>query len=232
MRLRNLPTWRRGVFRNGESYWPLALTTLPPYTRAAYLSRTVGLRRLAPLSLAKRALWRGRGIACLMLAHVGLLPALSAQPAPNEAQVKAAFVYNFAKFVEWPDNASSGPIVVGVLGDPHLKAAINDTLHDKTVRGRRFEVRDLSPTDGVALCHILVIAFEDRDRVRQILHLALASPTLTIGDLDGFTDLGGVIELVLENNQFRFEINAGAARRGGLRVSSRLLRLARSVKGN
>ncbi len=182
----------------------------------------------------KRLLRHARSLAWLALMHAGLLPALFAQPAANEAEVKAALVYNFAKFVEWPDETASStlPVVVGVAGDSNLKAVIDDTLRGKTLRGREFAVRDLTAPETGSGCHILVITSKEKDRVQKLLHLAQASPTLTIGELDGFADLGGVIELVLENNQFRFEINAGAARRRGLKVSSRLLRLARSVKGN
>ena len=163
-----------------------------------------------------------------------LLPTLAAQSAPDEAQVKAALVYNFAKFVEWPDDAApqARPMVVGVLGDPELTAVIDRTLRNKTVRGRTFEVRHFTSIDDLALCHILFVAPQDAATVRRAIQLVQDSPTLTIGELDGFSGWGGVIELVLEEKQFRFEINAGTARRGGLKVSSRLLRLARSVKGN
>lgn len=177
---------------------------------------------------------RGRIFTCLLLALGSLPPTLAAQAAPNEAEVKAAFVYNFAKFVEWPDEGQSpaGPIGVGVLGDPHLKATIDESLRNKTVRGRGFDVRYFAAPENIVHCHILVVASKDKDSVQRTLHVARNSPTLTIGQLRGFADWGGVIELVLDGNQFRFEINAGSARRSGLKVSSRLLRLARSVKGN
>ena len=183
---------------------------------------------------AGRALIRGETLVWLSLVFSWLLPALAAQPAPDEAQVKAAFVYNFAKFVEWPDDAAShaGPMVVGVLGDAKLKATIDRTLRGKTVRGRAFEVRHFTSPESIALCHILFVAVRDAEGAQRVLHVTQDSPTLTIGELRGFSDWGGVIELILVDNQFRFEINAGTARRGGLKVGSRLLRLARSVKGN
>jgi len=186
------------------------------------------------LSSAGRLLIRGGVFARLALGLACLLPAQSRQPTLGEAQVKAAFVYNFAKFVEWPDEAQSpaAPIVVGVLGDPQLAAVVDETLRDKGVRGHRFEVRHFSAPENLALCHILFVASQDKLAVQRTLHVARSSPTLTIGEIPGFSNWGGVIELVLEDNKFRFEINAGAARRGGLKVSSRLLRLARSVKGN
>jgi len=178
---------------------------------------------------------RGRGgIACLVLGFACLPAARCQQPALSEAQVKAAFVYNFAKFVEWPDQAhtQAEPIVVGVAGDPQLAAVVEETLRGKNVQGRRFEVRDFPSPESLSLCHILFVASHDKLNVQRTLHVTRNSPTLTIGEIRGFSDWGGIIELVLEENKFRFEINAGAARRGGLKVSSRLLRLARSVKGN
>jgi hypothetical protein len=183
---------------------------------------------------AERALVRWGILVCLALAFAGLPLALAAETAPNEAHVKAALVYNFAKFVEWPDdaNAAAGPLIVGVLGDPQLKAMIHETLREKSVRGRGFEVRFFAAPENVALCHILLVASGDKDSAQRTLYAAQDSPTLTIGQLRGFSDWGGVIELVIEGNQFRFEINAGTARRGGLKLSSRLLRLARAVKGN
>ncbi|MEX2299938.1 MAG: YfiR family protein [Bryobacterales bacterium] len=179
--------------------------------------------------LVRRLFW-----ACLSVGFVCLLPALAAQSAPGEAEVKAALVYNFAKFVEWPDDADpqGRPVVVGVLGDPELTAIIDRTLRNKTVRGRTFDVRHFTSIDSPALCHILFVALQDAAAVKRTIHVVQDSPTLTIGELHGFSGWGGVIELVLEEKQFRFEINAGTARRGGLKVSSRLLRLARSVKGN
>ncbi len=173
-------------------------------------------------------------MARLALALACLLPALAAQTTLDETRLKAAFIYNFTKFVEWPDEAQApgSPMLVGVLGDPALAAAIHETLGDKRVRGHPFVVRHFSSLDNLALCHILVIDSPDKSTVQQILHIARAAPTLTIGEIPGFSDWGGVIELVLEDNKFRFEINEGAARLDGLKISSRLLRLARAVKGN
>lgn len=191
-------------------------------------------KRLAAGGRPRPRRWRAARLAGLALLYAALPPSSAAQPTPNELQVKAALVYNFAKFVEWPDDAVSPParMAVGVLDDSDLKSVIDETLRGKAVRGRGFEVQNLAGPQDAAAFHILVIASNNKDRVQQALQFARASPTLTIGELEGFIELGGVIGLVLENNQFRFEINAGTARRRGLKVSSRLLRLARAVKGN
>jgi hypothetical protein len=183
---------------------------------------------------APRWFFRSRVLFCLTVAWVQLLGAQARQLALNEDQVKAAFVYNFVKFVEWPDETQSvaGPFVIGVLGDTALTAHIADTVRGKAVRGRGFEVRHFTAPDDLIVCHVLFVVSPDQETVQRTLHVARNFPALTIGELRGFSEWGGVIELIVEDNKFRFEINAGAARQGGLKVSSRLLRLARSVRGN
>jgi YfiR/HmsC-like len=189
---------------------------------------------MLPDRVGRRLLVWGGVFARLALALACLPATQLAQTALDETRVKAAFIYNFAKFVEWPNEASAptAPMLVGVVGDPELAAVVNQTLRDKRVRGHSFEVRQFSSEQDLALCHILIVASRDEDSVQSILHVARAAPTLTIGEVPGFSDWGGVIELALEGNKFRFEINTAAARRGGLKISSRLLRLARAVKEN
>lgn len=223
---RGLPVRRAAEIRR-QTLW---------YAFAAWLGAVTRRRLPRPVRPrgAGRRLIRGGVFARIGLGLACLLQAQSRQPAPGEAQIKAAFVYNFAKFVEWPDEAASpaAPMLVGVVGDPQLADVVGETLQGKNVRGHPFLVRHFPSPENLALCHILLVTSQDTLAVQRTLHTARASPTLTIGDLPGFSDQGGVIELVLEDNKFRFEINAGAARRSGLKVSSRLLRLARSVKGN
>jgi YfiR/HmsC-like len=187
---------------------------------------------MQPERVGRWLLGRGGFVVRLVLVLACLPSAHLAQTPLDETRVKAAFVYNFAKFVEWPDESRSpaAAVLVGVIGDPQLAAVLSQTLRDKQVRGHPFEVRYFQSQDELALCHILMVASQDKALVQNILHVARAAPTLTIGEIPGFSDWGGVIELVLDGNKFRFEINAGVAHRGGLKISSRLLRLARAVK--
>lgn len=171
--------------------------------------------------------------ACLGLALAGTLAAQGIQPPRGERQVKAAFVYNFAKFVEWPAHRSAhGPLTVGIVGDPALAQAVADATRGKMVRGREIEVRYFPAPETLRACDILYVALSNRENTQLSIHAVKDLPTLTIGELEGFSDWGGMIEMFLEDHKFRFAINAGAAHRSGLKVSSRLLQLARTVKGN
>jgi hypothetical protein len=153
------------------------------------------------------------------------------QAAPSrENQVKAAFIYNFAQFVEWPDNAFLGngaPFVIGVLADGPLHAELERTLKGKTAGGREFAVRFYARPSDVQRCHILFVPASEQARVGEVLQRVSRQGTLTVGDFDGFTAASGVVRFMTEDNKLRFEVNVDAANDEGLRVSSKLLKLAR-----
>lgn len=163
-----------------------------------------------------------------------LLPrsATAAEGPPTEARVKAAFVFNFARFVEWPRGAFADrrePFIVGVLGRTPLTEAIEESLPGKSLHGRSLVVRRFaSPQDVAPPVHVLVI--DDGGHVLDALPGASASePLLTIGNSTGFCRRGGIIGFFLDDGKIRFEVNVAAAERRGLRLSSSLLRLARIV---
>ena len=151
-------------------------------------------------------------------------------PTPLEYELKAAFLYNFAKFVEWPPEAFAGdrsPLTICVHGtDP-----FGDTL-DNVVRGESLGERSLlvqrpESLDGLRDCHVLFVSRSERTRFAEILSRVQGEPVLTVGDTDGFLKAGGVISFVLEENKVRFQINPEAAERSRLKISSKLLRLAK-----
>ena len=153
----------------------------------------------------------------------------------SEYQVKAAYLYNFAKFVEWPNEALEGEnrlIILAVLGrDPFHEAL--DPLRGKTVKGRKLVIKRFKSVRELEFCHILFVSSSERDRLPHILKGALKSwSVLTIGDVEGFADSGGVIRLFFRKNNIRFKINLDAARQKGLTISSKLLRLADIVRGS
>jgi hypothetical protein len=153
----------------------------------------------------------------------------------SEYQIKAAYLYNFAKFVEWQSERLKGedrPIVLGILGrDPFHEAL--DSLEGKTVKGRRLVVKRFKSVRELEFCHILFVSSSEKDRLQPILTDAVKSwSVLTVGDVEGFTDAGGVIRLFFRKNNIRFEINIEAARQQGLAISSKLLRLADIVEGS
>ena len=153
--------------------------------------------------------------------------------AVSESQVKAAFIYNFVRFVEWPSQSfpsSDTPVTIGIVGGEQVGDAIEQLTKGKTVDGRRLVVKRLSSRDTFDGCHILFIGASERGHTNGILDRLRDSSVLTIGETDGFVQNGGVIGFVIDNNKIAFEVNTGAAKRKHLRVSSQLLKLARNVR--
>jgi uncharacterized protein DUF4154 len=140
-----------------------------------------------------------------------------AQPEPTlEYQVKAAFLYQFLNFVEWPATAPgiADGMIIGVLGETALTSAL------QPLRGPR----------DLAAVHVLFVAGSEKERLSGILRTIRGASILTIGEVDGFTRLGGVINFVIVDGKVAFEINVRAAEEARLRISSKLLRLARIVE--
>ena len=177
-----------------------------------------------------------KGIALAMLScllAVGSDPAWAGLTKHREYEVKAAFIYNFAKFVDWPREAfpdPASPIVVGVLGFDPFGSTLDRALRNKTAQGRSFVVRRFKSIEELEDCHILFISGSENKRLDQILQQLDGSDVLTIGETEGFARVGGIINFIEERNRIRFEINIAAAERGQLRISARLLLLAKIVK--
>jgi hypothetical protein len=153
------------------------------------------------------------------------------QRVADEYEIKAAFIYNFIKFVEWPPEAFSDrdtPIILTIVGPDPFGDAL-DILKGKTVRGRTFRVRRIKHVEDLQFCHVLYISSSKNAQLPRILADLENSSILTIGETPRFTQLGGVIGFTIEENRIRFTINVEAAGRARLRISSRLLRLARVV---
>ncbi len=152
-------------------------------------------------------------------------------PAAQEHQVKAAFVYNFAKFVDWPPERADArqPVVIGVFGKDPLGPALEQIVQGKTINQRPLVLLRSTHVPDVRACHVLFISPSERKRLPEILETLDGSATLTVSELDDFLQLGGMINLVLNDNKVRFEISEAAARRTRLRISSKLLSLASRV---
>ncbi len=153
-------------------------------------------------------------------------------PAPDmEHEVKAAFLLNFARFVEWPSSAA-GASDVCTLGEDPFGPILEKTIQGKVAAGRALGVRRLAPGAPVGGCAIVFVGEADpTQRARAIRELG-DQPVLSVAETAGFAQEGGIIGFVLEENRVRFEVNLPAAERAGLRVSSRLLDLARVVGSN
>jgi hypothetical protein len=156
-------------------------------------------------------------------------PALQAGSPPSEQdleyQVKAAFLFNFLKFVEWPAAASDLPFVIGVLGHDPFGEVLDNTVRGKIVNGRHIEVRRYSRIGDVKDCNLLFIGRADFGRIGVPAQPGL----LTVGEASGFLKAGGIINFYLEENRVHFEIQPAVARSAGLRVSSQLMKLGRTL---
>ena len=148
-----------------------------------------------------------------------------------EEQVKAAYLYNFAKFVDWPGKTWSGSAVllIGVAGDNALAEVLEQAVRDKKVGDRLLLVRQTDDPRELAGCNIAFLGWADLPRVKRALEVLQGIPVLTVGPAEAFTRAGGMIGLVKEENKIRFDINQGAAERSGLKISAKLLVLARTV---
>ena len=163
----------------------------------------------------------------LLAAHA--LPAPAQEGGSREYELKAAFIYNFIKYVDWPSDP--GPnIVLGVYGKDPFGSAL-DAVNGKTIRGKTLVVRRLSDRRDLAKVQILFLCNSEKDRLRSLLDSLRGGSILTIGEMPGFAQNGGIIGFRAENNKVRFDIDPDAAQRARLKVSSYLLRLARIVHG-
>jgi hypothetical protein len=153
-----------------------------------------------------------------------------------EYLIKAGFIFNFAKFVEWPSAAFAqpdSPIVIGILGTDPFGTIIDQIVRDKKVGPRGFVVKRLKwgadPKD-LKECKILFVGASERAHMDDLVQMVRGLPILTVGEAPGFAEHGGVIRFVLEDNRVRFEVNVAAAQQADLTISSRLLTLARIVQ--
>jgi hypothetical protein len=151
-----------------------------------------------------------------------------------EYQVKALFLLNFTKYVDWPPNAFAGsntPVTIGVFGESKLGEALKNVVAGKSIGGRAIAIRQIQGAGDFGQCQILFISDAESSRIRDILENTRALPVLTVGEDEAFGRNGGIINFVLKNGNVRIEIDLAAARKAGLAISSRLLAVADVVKG-
>jgi hypothetical protein len=150
----------------------------------------------------------------------------------NEYEAKAAFLFNFVKFVEWPSDAfsdASAPLIIGVVGDDKSSLVIDQIINGKIANGRRILVKRFSNFRTLTACHMVFVRSSERERIRQTLEAA-GSGTLTVGEMESFAHWGGVINFIIADGKLRLEINQTSAERAGLKISAKLLSLARVIR--
>ncbi|MDD5712094.1 MAG: YfiR family protein [Smithellaceae bacterium] len=190
------------------------------------------LRHYGVNPITRKRLWRI--FLALLAIFMGFTSLDARAEQPTEDQVRAAFIYNFAKYVEWPESAlrdEDKSIVIGVLTEDDFDTVLSESIWGKTLKGKKVLVKHFDTAeDAVAHCHILYIDSSASGYMPAILDALGKAPILTISNVDRFTAKGGMIGFVREGANIRFEINEHAAERVGLKISSQLLKLARTVR--
>jgi len=150
-------------------------------------------------------------------------------PQPTEYQIKAAFLFNFAKFVEWPPKAfaeAPAPIVIGILGDNPFRDDLARTIRGKAIDDHPLVIKEYRSPAEATNCHILFISASEKKRLLEILEALKGAKVLTVSETDRFTENGGMINFFLDGTKIRFQINKDAVTSAGLQISSKLMSLA------
>jgi hypothetical protein len=175
---------------------------------------------------------RGKGTAAALalLALAGAARGAGMEPpAPTEYHVKAAFLYNFAKFVQWPADVPTRAFVITILGRDPFGASLDETLQGKAIGTLKVVVRRAGTPEELGASQIVFISESERAQVPGILKRLEGTPTLTVAEIDHFAERGGVIRFRMDGDRVRLDINPSAAERARLKISSELLKLARIV---
>ena len=149
---------------------------------------------------------------------------------PSAYQLKAAFLYNFAQFVDWSPTAfasNTAPFVIGILGENPFGRELEQTVRGKAVLNHALMVKEVrSVAEATNTCHILFISASEKKRLAEIFAGLRGASILTVGEVDRFTESGGMVNFLQAGTKIRFQINDAAAKSAGLKVSSKLLSLA------
>jgi hypothetical protein len=173
-----------------------------------------------------------RRVTRLLLVGVANFAAAQGQSV-DEYQVKAAFLYNFAKFVEWPAGefkSPSDPMVICVLGRNPFGPLLDQAISGKQIEGRNLSIREVLSIRECGACQLLFIAVSEKKHLPAVLESLKTSSVLTVGETANFAAAGGVINFKLDDGKVSLEINLHAAERARLRISSKLLSLAKIVR--
>jgi hypothetical protein len=157
-------------------------------------------------------------------------PAMGQGESTSEYEIKAAFLFNFAKFVEWPASVmgeTNGSFIIGILGRDPFDGALDQTIGDKTVKGKKITLKRFRQIGDLQYCHILFISESEKNNLPEILGRIRDESILTVGDMPDFAKNGGMIHLYTEDNKVRFAIRLAATERANLKLSAKLLNLAK-----
>lgn len=179
----------------------------------------------------RRALWLSRIISTVLCLCPTIVPAQTSRP--NEYQVKAAYLYDFSRFVEWPSqpgNDRKDAFAICVLGKDPFGPILDAALAGEARAGQNLVARRISKLQDAIACQILFISVSEQDRLKEILTAMNKASVLTVSDIPRFSEHGGMIEFVLKGDKIRFDVNLANATDAGLTVSSDLLKVALTVR--
>jgi hypothetical protein len=168
----------------------------------------------------------------LMLGLLTLAPARGSAQS-KEYQVKAAFLFNFARFIDWPPSAftnASQPFQIGILGDNPFGTALNDLVLGENLRARKVTVKLSAEPQTLADCQIIFISKSETNRAPEVISQFRSRPILTVGEIGGVGRCGTMISFYQEDRKLRFEIDPDAAEKAGIKMSSQLLRLGKLTR--
>jgi hypothetical protein len=168
----------------------------------------------------------------LGIAVSGGVVAGAESPAPTVHQVEAAFLFNFAKFVTWPDDAlerGGNSLIIGVLGEDPFGSVLDETIRDKTIMGRKLAVKRFARIQDAARSHILFLSSSEESQLPHLMQVLEKATVLTVSDMEEFAERGGMVAFTVEEQKVRFNVNVEAVERAGLKMGSQLLKLARIV---
>lgn len=168
----------------------------------------------------------------LLFAFLVLFAPMRLHAQSKEYQIKAAFLYNFAQFVLWPETAFTNtdePFRIGVLGDNPFGKALEEIVHGEKIQGRPIEIVESSSAEKMAGCQIVFVSKAQLPRFGSISSKLDSKPVLTVSEDTGFIQRGGIINFYRDGTKIRFEVNPDAADKKGLKLGSELLSLGKIV---
>jgi hypothetical protein len=174
--------------------------------------------------LGQRPVW----VVSLVMALT--FPASVSAQAANEYEVKAAFLFNFTRFVDWPPSSRRVPFCIGVDGADLFNGVLEDVVKGRSVGGRAIAIKHFKPGDDATACEVVFISAADPKKAAAILVQFKGAPILTVGDAPGFCKIGGVIGFSVQGSKVKLDINPDTALRAHLQISSKLLSLASLVR--
>lgn len=170
-------------------------------------------------------------ISCLLLGVLSTAVDAAPPSHPSQSDVEAVYLFDFGKFVRWPEGSDQGAMNLCVAGPPSFSAGLEKIVTNENISGRTLYVRQVLRPEDESNCAILFIDTTQQDHIDELLQAVADKPTLTVSDLPGFLAHGGMIQFQLVEKRVRFSVNLNAAAHAHLTISSELLKVAVSVKG-